>query len=83
MAHIEMLATAVALNLETAPNDTKDKMAADSPIMGGANLRQVKNHAYGHIHHLRNRSICFITQLLLMVCDGLWVGTFIDSPRNP
>jgi Mn-containing catalase len=43
MAHIEMLATAVALNLETAPNDLKDEMAADSPIveaiMGGADPR--------------------------------------------
>lgn len=43
IAHIEMLATAVALNLETAPNDMKDEMAADSPIveaiMGGANPR--------------------------------------------
>lgn len=45
MAHIEMLATAVALNLETAPNETKDKMAAGSPIlesiMGGANPRHI------------------------------------------
>ena len=43
IAHIEMLATAVALNLETAPNDLKDEMAADSPIveaiMGGADPR--------------------------------------------
>jgi len=43
IGHIEMLATAVALNLETAPNDMKDEMAADSPIieaiMGGANPR--------------------------------------------
>jgi Mn-containing catalase len=43
LAHIEMLATAVALNLEGAPNDMKDEMAADSPIvqaiMGGANPR--------------------------------------------
>jgi len=43
LAHIEMLATAVALNLETAPNEMKDEMAADSPIveaiMGGANPR--------------------------------------------
>lgn len=43
IAHIEMLATAVALNLETAPNEMKDEMAADSPIieaiMGGANPR--------------------------------------------
>jgi len=43
LAHIEMLATAVALNLETAPNQLKDDMAADSPIleaiMGGADPR--------------------------------------------
>lgn len=43
IAHIEMLATAVSLNLEGAPNETKDEMAADSPIieaiMGGANPR--------------------------------------------
>lgn len=43
IGHIEMLATAVALNLEGAPNETKDEMAADSPIvqaiMGGANPR--------------------------------------------
>jgi len=43
IAHIEMLATAVALNLETAPNDLKYEMAADSPIveaiMGGADPR--------------------------------------------
>jgi len=43
IAHIEMLATAVALNLETAPNQMKDEMAADSPIleaiMGGADPR--------------------------------------------
>lgn len=43
LAHIEMLATAVALNLEGAPNDVKDEMAADSPIieaiMGGADPR--------------------------------------------
>jgi len=43
IGHIEMLATAVALNLETAPNELKDEMAADSPIieaiMGGADPR--------------------------------------------
>lgn len=43
ISHIEMLATAVALNLETASNDLKDQMAADSPIveaiMGGADPR--------------------------------------------
>jgi Mn-containing catalase len=43
ISHIEMLATAVALNLEDAPNDIKDEMAEESPIiqaiMGGANPR--------------------------------------------
>ncbi|MCR5862055.1 manganese catalase family protein [Flavobacterium sp. J372] len=43
ISHIEMLATAVALNLEVAPNDMKDEMVAESPIigaiMGGANPR--------------------------------------------
>lgn len=45
MAHIEMLATAVALNLEGAPNKVKDEMAAESPlleqIMGGAQPRHI------------------------------------------
>lgn len=45
MAHIEMLATAVALNLETATNDLKDKMVGKDPmleaIMGGANPRHL------------------------------------------
>src|SRR5690606_12628307 len=45
MAHIEMLATAVALNLEGASNDVKDEMAAESPfleqIMGGAQPRHI------------------------------------------
>src|SRR4051812_3246107 len=43
IAHIEMLATAVALNLEPASSTFKDEMAADSPIleaiMGGADPR--------------------------------------------
>lgn len=43
IAHIEMLATAVALNLEPASNALKDEMAAESPIieaiMGGADPR--------------------------------------------
>ncbi|HEU0137587.1 MAG TPA: manganese catalase family protein [Flavobacterium sp.] len=43
LAHIEMLATAVALNLEPASSTFKDEMAADSPIleaiMGGADPR--------------------------------------------
>ena len=45
MAHIEMLATAVALNLEGASADLKDKMAADNPlvagIMGGMDPRHI------------------------------------------
>lgn len=36
MAHIEMLATAVAMNLETASNDMKDQMAKDNPVIGAA-----------------------------------------------
>jgi Mn-containing catalase len=43
LAHIEMLATAVALNLEPASSVFKDEMAAESPIveaiMGGADPR--------------------------------------------
>lgn len=35
MAHIEMLATAVALNLEGATNDLKDQMIGESPILAG------------------------------------------------
>ncbi len=34
IAHIEMLATAVALNLEGATTDLKDQMAASNPIIG-------------------------------------------------
>lgn len=45
ISHIEMLATAVALNLETAPNDLKDEMAGNDPflekVMGGANPRHI------------------------------------------
>lgn len=44
IAHIEMLATAVALNLEGAPNDLKDDMAKDpflEQVMGGANPRHI------------------------------------------
>src|SRR3712207_6185334 len=33
MAHIEMLATAVALNLEGAPNEVKDKIATANPLV--------------------------------------------------
>ncbi|GAB2799809.1 manganese catalase family protein [Rhabdobacter roseus] len=45
MAHIEMLATAVALNLEGAGNDLKDKVAGENPlvagIMGGMDPRHI------------------------------------------
>lgn len=44
MAHIELLATAVALNLEGATNDLKDEVAKDpfmEQIMGGANPRHI------------------------------------------
>ncbi|GAB3166263.1 manganese catalase family protein [Telluribacter humicola] len=45
MAHIEMLATAVALNLEGANHDLKDKIAGENPIvgsiMGGMDPRHV------------------------------------------
>ncbi|GHA61620.1 manganese catalase family protein [Pontibacter akesuensis] len=44
IAHIEMLATAVALNLEGAPMSMKDEMAKDQVIgavMGGMNPRHV------------------------------------------
>ncbi len=51
IAHIEMLATAVALNLEGAPNGVKDEMAADDPfleqIMGGANPRHILSSGLG------------------------------------
>ncbi len=45
MAHIEMLATAVALNLEGASNELKDEMAGNNPlvagIMGGMDPRHI------------------------------------------
>ncbi|MDT0643500.1 manganese catalase family protein [Zunongwangia sp. F363] len=44
IAHIEMLATAVALNLEGADNDLKDEVAKDpfmEQIMGGADPRHI------------------------------------------
>lgn len=44
LAHIEMLATAVALNLEDAPNETKSNMALHpvvGAIMGGMDARHV------------------------------------------
>jgi Mn-containing catalase len=43
IAHIEMLATAVALNLEKAPSQMKDEMSKVNPlvgaIFGGTNVR--------------------------------------------
>ena len=45
MAHIEMLATAVALNLEGASNELKDEMTGNNPlvagIMGGMDPRHI------------------------------------------
>ncbi len=45
MAHIEMLATAVALNLEGAANELKDQVTNENPlvagIMGGMNPRHI------------------------------------------
>lgn len=44
IAHIEMLATAVALNLQTAPVSLQDEMAKDSmvaAILGGMDARQI------------------------------------------
>lgn len=44
MGHIEMLATAVALNLDDAPSDVQEKGAADKivgAVMGGENPRHV------------------------------------------
>lgn len=43
LAHIEMLATAVALNLEKAPSQMKDEMSKVNPlvgaVLGGSNVR--------------------------------------------
>lgn len=51
IAHIEMLATAVALNLDGATNEVKDEMAASDPfleqIMGGANPRHILSSGMG------------------------------------
>ena len=45
IAHIEMLATAVALNLEGAPTSLQEEMVAGSPavgaVMGGMNFRHI------------------------------------------
>jgi Mn-containing catalase len=67
MAHIEMLATAVALNLETASNELKDEMAADSPIveaiMGGADPR----------HYLSSGLAAMATDSNGVPFNGSWV----------
>jgi Mn-containing catalase len=51
IAHIEMLATAVALNLEGAPANLKDQMAGESPmvkaIMGGEDPRHILSSGLG------------------------------------
>jgi Mn-containing catalase len=51
MAHIEMLATAVALNLEKASNELKDQIVHDNPIvgavMGGMDPRHVLSSGMG------------------------------------
>ncbi len=44
LGHIEMLATAVALNLEGAPNAIKDEVAKDpvaSSVLGGVNFKNI------------------------------------------
>ena len=51
MAHIEILATAVAKNLEGAPNAVKDEMTSESPfleqVMGGADPRHILSSGMG------------------------------------
>ena len=51
MAHIEILATAVAKNLEGAPHEISDKMADEDPllkaVMGGANPRHILSAGMG------------------------------------
>ncbi len=50
MAHIEMLATAVALNLEGAPMSLKDEMAQDKiigAVMGGMDARHILSSGLG------------------------------------
>ena len=51
IAHIEMLSTAVALNLDGAPNELKDQVAKESPfmeqVMGGANPRHILSSGLG------------------------------------
>ncbi len=51
MAHIEMLATAVALNLETASNELKDQVAREEPLigaaMGGMDVRHLLSSGMG------------------------------------
>lgn len=51
IAHIEMLATAVALNLEGAATDVKERMAAENPavgaVLGGMDIRHVLSSGLG------------------------------------
>ena len=51
IGHIEMLATAVALNLEGAPMSLKEEMASGSPaveaVLGGMNLRHILSTGLG------------------------------------
>src|SRR4051812_43896926 len=67
LAHIEMLATAVALNLEPASSVFKDEMAAESPIveaiMGGADPR----------HYLSAGMAALATDSNGVPFDGSWV----------
>ena len=67
IAHIEMLATAVALNLEPASSAFKDEMAAESPIvkaiMGGADPR----------HYLSSGMAALATDSNGVPFNGSWV----------
>jgi Mn-containing catalase len=51
IAHIEMLATAVAMNLEGAATDVQERMAKESPVvnavMGGMDIRHVLSSGLG------------------------------------
>jgi Mn-containing catalase len=51
IAHIEMLATAVCLNLQTAPSAVQEQVAAESPtvaaILGGMSPRQFLSGGFG------------------------------------
>jgi len=51
ISHIEMLSTAVAMNLETAPNELKDEVARENPLvgaaMGGMDVRHILSSGLG------------------------------------